>query len=48
MYPAPWRLTTSLEDALPPGALRGVTLVETVNNVFEYSGETHADEVIPR
>ena len=37
-----------LEDALPPGALRGVTLVETVNNVFEYSGETPADEVTPR
>jgi 6-pyruvoyltetrahydropterin/6-carboxytetrahydropterin synthase len=39
----PW-----LADALPPGVLRGVTLVETVNNVFEYSGETHADEVTPR
>ena len=37
-----------LADALPPGVLRGVTLVETVNNVFEYFGETHADEVIPR
>ena len=37
-----------LEDALPPGVLRRVTLVETANNVFEYSGETHADEVTPR
>ena len=37
-----------LEAALPPGVLRRVTLVETANNVFEYSGETHADEVIPR
>ena len=37
-----------LEDALPPGVLRRVTLVETANNVFEYSGETPADEVTPR
>ena len=37
-----------LEAALPPGVLRRVTVVETANNVFEYSGETHADEVIPR
>jgi len=37
-----------LEAALPPGVLRRVTLVETANNVFEYSGETHADEVISR
>jgi 6-pyruvoyltetrahydropterin/6-carboxytetrahydropterin synthase len=37
-----------LEDVLPPGVLRRVTLVETANNVFEYSGETHADEVTPR
>lgn len=37
-----------LEGALPPGVLRRVTLVETANNVFEYSGETHADEVTPR
>ena len=29
-----------LEDALPPGSLRRVTLVETANNVFEYSGES--------
>jgi 6-pyruvoyl-tetrahydropterin synthase len=29
-----------LEDALPPGVLRRVTLVETANNVFEYCGET--------
>jgi 6-pyruvoyltetrahydropterin/6-carboxytetrahydropterin synthase len=29
-----------LEDALPPGVLRRVTVVETANNVFEYSGET--------
>jgi 6-pyruvoyltetrahydropterin/6-carboxytetrahydropterin synthase len=28
-----------LERALPPGALRRVTLVETANNVFEYCGE---------
>ena len=37
-----------LEDALPPGVLRRVTLVETANNVFEYSGEIPADEVTPR
>ena len=37
-----------VEDALPPGVLRRVTLVETANNVFEYSGETPADEVTPR
>jgi 6-pyruvoyl-tetrahydropterin synthase len=37
-----------LEAALPPGVLRRVTVVETANNVFEYSGEPHADEVIPR
>lgn len=37
-----------LEDALPPGVLRRVTLVETAKNVFEYSGETPADEVTPR
>lgn len=37
-----------LEAALPPGVLRRVTLVETANNVFEYSGETHADEVTSR
>jgi len=37
-----------LEAALPPGVLRRVTLVETANNVFEYSGETPADEVTPR
>jgi 6-pyruvoyltetrahydropterin/6-carboxytetrahydropterin synthase len=37
-----------LEDALPPGVLRRVTVVETANNVFEYSGEFHADEGIPR
>lgn len=37
-----------IEAALPPGVLRRVTLVETANNVFEYSGETHADEVVPR
>ncbi|MGH7385790.1 MAG: 6-pyruvoyl trahydropterin synthase family protein [Candidatus Rokuibacteriota bacterium] len=29
-----------LESALPPGRLQRVTLVETANNVFEYSGET--------
>lgn len=29
-----------LQDALPPGSLKRVTLVETANNVFEYSGET--------
>ncbi len=29
-----------LSDALPPGCLKRVTLVETSNNVFEYSGET--------
>jgi 6-pyruvoyl-tetrahydropterin synthase len=29
-----------LEDALPPGSLKRVTLVETANNVFEYHGET--------
>jgi 6-pyruvoyltetrahydropterin/6-carboxytetrahydropterin synthase len=29
-----------LEDALPPGSLKRVTLVETANNVFEYRGET--------
>ena len=29
-----------LDDALPPGVLRRVTLVETANNVFEYCGET--------
>lgn len=37
-----------IEAALPPGVLRRVTLVETANNVFEYSGETRADEVVPR
>jgi 6-pyruvoyl-tetrahydropterin synthase len=37
-----------LEAALPPGVLRRVTVVETANNVFEYSGETHADEVTSR
>ncbi|HKX03841.1 MAG TPA: 6-carboxytetrahydropterin synthase [Methylomirabilota bacterium] len=31
-----------LESALPPGALRRVTLVETANNVFEYCGESAA------
>jgi 6-pyruvoyltetrahydropterin/6-carboxytetrahydropterin synthase len=29
-----------LDDRLPPGALRRVTVVETENNVFEYSGES--------
>jgi len=29
-----------LKDALPPGRLERVTLVETANNVFEYHGET--------
>ncbi len=29
-----------LTGALPPGSLKRVTLVETANNVFEYSGET--------
>jgi 6-pyruvoyltetrahydropterin/6-carboxytetrahydropterin synthase len=29
-----------LEAALPPGSLRRVAVVETANNVFEYSGET--------
>ncbi|MGH7315807.1 MAG: 6-carboxytetrahydropterin synthase [Candidatus Rokuibacteriota bacterium] len=29
-----------IESALPPGRLNRVTLVETANNVFEYSGET--------
>lgn len=29
-----------IESALPPGRLKRVTLVETANNVFEYSGET--------
>jgi 6-pyruvoyltetrahydropterin/6-carboxytetrahydropterin synthase len=29
-----------LEEALPGGRLRRVTLVETANNVFEYRGET--------
>lgn len=29
-----------LEAALPPGRLRRVAVVETANNVFEYSGET--------
>ncbi len=29
-----------LSGALPPGWLKRVTLVETSNNVFEYSGET--------
>ena len=28
-----------LEEALPAGSLRRVTLVETANNVFEYRGE---------
>ena len=28
-----------LEDALPPGSLRKVTVVETANNVFEYCGD---------
>ncbi len=28
-----------LQDALPPGSLERVTLVETANNVFEYHGE---------
>jgi 6-pyruvoyltetrahydropterin/6-carboxytetrahydropterin synthase len=28
-----------LEAALPPGSLRKVAVVETANNVFEYSGE---------
>lgn len=37
-----------LEAALPPGVLRRVTVVETANNVFEYSGGTHADEVTSR
>jgi len=31
---------TWLQGALPPGALRRVSLVETANNVFEYRGET--------
>ena len=31
-----------LEAALPAGALRRVTLVETANNVFEYCGEAAA------
>ena len=31
-----------LEAALPPGRLRRVTLVETANNVFEYSGRDDA------
>ena len=29
-----------LEAALPPGRLRRVAVVETANNVFEYSGES--------
>ena len=29
-----------LEDALPPGSLKRVMLMETANNVFEYHGET--------
>jgi 6-pyruvoyltetrahydropterin/6-carboxytetrahydropterin synthase len=29
-----------LDDRLPPGTLRRVTVVETENNVFEYSGES--------
>ncbi len=29
-----------LSRALPPGCLKRVTVVETSNNVFEYSGET--------
>ncbi len=29
-----------LAGALPPGVLKRVTVVETSNNVFEYSGET--------
>lgn len=32
-----WRL---LEAALPAGRLRGVAVVETANNTFEYYGET--------
>ena len=28
-----------LEAALPPGSLRKVAVIETANNVFEYSGE---------
>lgn len=31
-----WRL---LNDALPPGTLRRVAVVETANNTFEYCGE---------
>jgi 6-pyruvoyltetrahydropterin/6-carboxytetrahydropterin synthase len=31
-----------LAGALPPGSLMRVTLVETANNVFEYSGEAAA------
>lgn len=37
-----------LEAALPPGVLRRVTLVETANNVFEYSGEPSPGEVARR
>jgi 6-pyruvoyltetrahydropterin/6-carboxytetrahydropterin synthase len=37
-----------LEAALPPGVLRRVTVVETANNVFEYCGDAHADEVTSR
>jgi 6-pyruvoyltetrahydropterin/6-carboxytetrahydropterin synthase len=29
-----------LDDRLPPGVLRRVAVVETENNVFEYSGES--------
>lgn len=28
-----------IEEALPPGRLRGITVVETANNVFDYHGE---------
>jgi 6-pyruvoyltetrahydropterin/6-carboxytetrahydropterin synthase len=37
-----------LAAALPAGLLRRVTVVETANNVFEYSGEASPDEVARR
>ena len=33
-----------LEPLLPPGQLRGVAVVETANNVFEYCGEAARGE----
>jgi len=37
-----------LEPALPPGSLRRVAVVETANNVFEYSGDNPVSREVTR